>query len=527
MSSTTAVRAGELVSIAERLRWMQGLRIAVVLAVALISVLTPHALVGDQEVLAAATGAYVALMAGAHVLARVWRSRGVTVFGLTLILDGLYLAYAAYATGGPGSPLRYAIVLHLIAVALLASYRTGLKMAMWHSLLLLVVFYAQDGGILEASHEAGIGIGTPFQRLLEFSAVFWIVAVATSTLAAVNERELRRRRYDLEALAAMAARLEAVSEPAEVADTLIDAIGDTFDFHRAVLVGSIDGTQLQLLAARGTDATSEPPGELHHSSVLAVSGDERRTRLVKQLDTAADAWLEALLPGARNLIVVPLSAEGQSFGAWVGEHPGRLGPRIERRVVGMAERFVSYGALALRNAWLLEHVRRAAATDGLTGVANRAAFDEALPKELGRAARREDDVSLLMLDIDHFKRLNDTYGHQTGDEVLRRVALQVSLGLRDFDTVARYGGEEFAVILPGASEEHAAEVAERLRAAVAAEADGPGVTVSIGVATFPMDGAVPEALIAAADSALYASKHAGRDRVTRARRDHPGVPSFL
>jgi two-component system, cell cycle response regulator len=509
------------------MRWMQGLRAAVVLTAAAIAVLAPHSLAADRLALAAATGGFVALMAVAQVLTRVLSTRGVTVFGATLIFDGLYLAYAAYATGGPGSPLRWAIVLHLIAVALLASYRTGLKLAMWHSLLLLVVFYAQDGGILHASAEAGIGIGTPFQRLIEFSGIFWIVAVSTATLAAVNERELRRRRYDLEALAAMAARLEAVSEPAEVADTLIDAINDTFDFTRAVLVGSLDGTTPQLLAVRGAEAVSNPPAELHQASVLAVAGDERRTRLVNELDPAADPWLAALLPGARNLIVVPLSAEGQSFGAWIGEHPGRLGPRIERRVVGMAERFVSYGALALRNAWLLEHVRRAAATDGLTGVANRAAFDDALPKELARAGRREDDVSLLLVDIDHFKRFNDTYGHQTGDEVLRRVALQLALGCRDFDTVARYGGEEFALILPGASVEHAAEVAERLRAAVEAPADGPPVTVSIGVAAFPLDGPTPELLVSASDAALYASKHAGRNRVTTARRDHPGVPSFV
>ena len=113
------------------------------------------------------------------------------------------------------------------------------------------------------------------------------------------------------------------------------------------------------------------------------------------MDGVADPWLDALLPGARHLVIVPLTAEGQSFGAWVGEHPGRLGSRIERRVVGMTERFVSYGSLALRNAWLHEQVRRAAATDGLTGVSNRASFDETLRKELARGMRRQEDVSLL------------------------------------------------------------------------------------------------------------------------------------
>jgi two-component system, cell cycle response regulator len=524
MSRSTAVKAGELVPIAVRLRYMEGVRASVVLVAGLIAALARQALVVDLATLGAVTGGYVALMAAAHLVARRWRTISTGVFGLTLIVDGLFLAWAAYATGGPSSPLRYLILLHLIAVALLASYRTGLKLALWDSLLLLVVHYAQASEILHRTSGAGIGIGTPFQRVIEFSAAFWFVAVATATLTAVNERELRRRRYDLEALAAMATRLEAVSEPGEVADTLLEAMDQTFDFHRSVLIGSLDADAPALIGAHGAAAVDAPGAPPAAGSVLAAAVSERRTRLVDALDPAADPWLAALLPGARNLVVIPLSAEGQSFGAWVGEHPGRLGPRIERRVVGMAERFISYGSLALRNAWLLETVRRAAATDGLTGVANRASFDEALRKELARAARREDDVSLLLLDIDHFKRLNDAHGHQAGDEVLRRVAAQLAVACRDFDTPARYGGEEFAIVLPATPGEEALVVAERLRRAIAGTGGATAVTVSVGVATFPLDGPTPAALVAAADGAMYASKRGGRDRVTAAR---PADPAEL
>ena len=100
--------------------------------------------------------------------------------------------------------------------------------------------------------------------------------------------------------------------------------------------------------------------------------------LVTSLDAEADAWLSSVIPGARNVIAVPLTAEGQSLGYLVAVQGRRLAPRLARRVVSMVERFVSHGTLALRNAWLLEEVQRMATTDSLTGVANRAAFDDAL-----------------------------------------------------------------------------------------------------------------------------------------------------
>jgi len=516
---TDAARsAGELVPLAERVQRMQLFRLAacaVVIVFGLLGADTLSATVGE---LAAGTGAYIVLTLGCEWVWR--RSRGGRfLFGAMLIADGVFLAWISYATGGIVSPLRYLILLHLIAVTLLASHRTGLKLALWHSLLLFVVFYAQEAKILRpfgASVEALPG--STFQQLLGFVAVFWLVAMITGTLSAVNERELRRRRYDLEALARMAVDLEDAGDPAGVAQVLLDSVVDTFDFERAVVLGG-QGEDLSVMAGRGTEQAATSHHRPGPESVMRLAMDARRTQLVSELDPEQDSWLAALFPAAHNLAVLPLTAEGRSVGVLVVEHALRQGSRIERRVVSILERFASQASLALRNAWLLEQLQQVADTDGLTGIANRRVFDSVLDRELARAARNNAPVSLVMLDIDHFKQLNDTHGHQRGDDVLRAVAAALAEQCREYDTATRYGGEEFAVILPNCTANEAPAAAERLRVAIT-EADSPvRVTASAGVATFPLNGHDADSVVTAADEALYESKRTGRNRVTASRRE--------
>lgn len=155
-------------------------------------------------------------------------------------------------------------------------------------------------------------------------------------------------------------------------------------------------------------------------------------------------------------------------------------------------------------------------TDTLTGLANRRSFDEELGRRLDQWRRHKVPVSLLLIDIDHFKKINDRYGHPIGDEALKWVARIQSEALRQMDVAARYGGEEFAAILPGTKLSDAGNVAERLRATIAAKPFRQGelefpITVSVGVAvTIPDD--APAAFLKRADDALYAAKQNGRDR---------------
>jgi diguanylate cyclase (GGDEF)-like protein/PAS domain S-box-containing protein len=169
-----------------------------------------------------------------------------------------------------------------------------------------------------------------------------------------------------------------------------------------------------------------------------------------------------------------------------------------------------------------------ALTDGLTGLANRRAFDETLDREWKRTLREGSRISLLLLDVDNFKSFNDQYGHQVGDDCLRAIAIAVKEAVRGTDIVARYGGEEIAVILPSEDTAGAVEVAEKVRTAVEAlqfthegNLEGGGrVTASVGVATaLSRHGGtmrMPESLLLAADNALYKAKREGRNRVATA-----------
>ena len=164
------------------------------------------------------------------------------------------------------------------------------------------------------------------------------------------------------------------------------------------------------------------------------------------------------------------------------------------------------------------------ATDALTGIANRRSFDEALEREWRRCGRAGLSLSLLMIDVDHFKAYNDRFGHQKGDECLRRVAraLVDCIGRPDATMVARYGGEEFVCLLPGVDQRNAAKIARRMIAAVDRVAvphpnspDSDRVTVSVGVATAAAEAFVGDeaSLLTLADELLYAAKNGGRNRI--------------
>lgn len=170
----------------------------------------------------------------------------------------------------------------------------------------------------------------------------------------------------------------------------------------------------------------------------------------------------------------------------------------------------------LRNALLYKAALQAAQKDALTGIGNRAAFDNTLAREIELAKRHDTLLSLIAIDIDHFKRINDSYGHSVGDQVIRAVAQNASATIRSCDMLFRYGGEEFVILLSNTDTNGAMLLAQRLRQRIADDvihhdATPVAVTISAGVATATAED-TPESLFVAADNALYQAKHMGRNR---------------
>jgi diguanylate cyclase (GGDEF)-like protein len=172
----------------------------------------------------------------------------------------------------------------------------------------------------------------------------------------------------------------------------------------------------------------------------------------------------------------------------------------------------------ITNAQLHKEVEKLAVTDGLTGLHNHRHFQERLSEEFQRLERIPQPLSLMLIDIDHFKKINDVYGHPAGDTVLTNLAVILKKTLRGIDILARYGGEEFAAVLMGTESSGAKKMAERLRASVMnspffIDENKLTVTLSIGLATHPHDAAAKDELINKADQALYYAKKNGRNQV--------------
>jgi diguanylate cyclase (GGDEF)-like protein len=207
---------------------------------------------------------------------------------------------------------------------------------------------------------------------------------------------------------------------------------------------------------------------------------------------------------------------GMLSGAWLEGEIRADGATYAYVLVSTLVAFSTFGFILGRQADRLAHLSR---TDVLTGLRNRRYFQERLEEEFARASRYGHPLSLLLIDVDRLKQVNDRHGHKSGDLALGRAAAAIRTGSRAGDIGARWGGDEFALLAPNTGRPEALSVAERVRSLASSPAGPAGedvVTVSVGVATFdPQASAVrsPEALVGVADAALYEAKRAGRDRV--------------
>ncbi len=279
-------------------------------------------------------------------------------------------------------------------------------------------------------------------------------------------------------------------------------------------IGIVDETQKVL---RWAAHWGEPQANGHHSVTMEECLALRRGRSYVVTDSNTQELCQHLSPVPSSYVCIPLAAQDEIFGLLhIAAFPPETLSDSEQRI---ARSISSQVELALANMRLREFLREQAIHDALTGLYNRRYLEEVLEREAYTAARMAQRIGIIMLDLDHFKNLNDSFGHDAGDAVLRAIGQFLTQQIRQGDIACRYGGEEFALFLPNAPLQVVGERAEGLRLGVQAldvqyrDTSLPKMTISLGVAALPEHGATGLDALRAADEALYRAKRAGRNRV--------------
>lgn len=342
----------ELLSLVERLRWLTGLRIGLALTAIAGITLVPVLPGISARWVVAVTAAYLFLSVAPPALIRSSRRRALLVIGASLLLDGLFLSWVTYVTGGVSSPLQFLVYVHIVAVTLAASYRTGFKLAAWHSLLIFAVHYAGVAGILGLREVEVVAIDGEFWTLAASTVgALLAVALVCAAFSSVNERELRTQKTDLDDLSAMVREMEESAGTPEICRVLLDELCRVFGFTRGAVLASPNGT-LELMAARGRVAEATIPTRDGVDPIMRETWNDRRVRLVRAVDPAIDPLIAALVPEGRDLVLAPMCLPGGGrMGIVILEHDG--GGQIKRWVVSLVEQYVAHAALALHNTWLV------------------------------------------------------------------------------------------------------------------------------------------------------------------------------
>ncbi len=334
-------------------------------------------------------------------------------------------------------------------------------------------------------------------------------------------QRIREERREFEGLYSFSKEIGSKLKTGEILESLLKSAEGIvpFDLGAVVLKEGAERSRLALARGAGTDSLDGvlfPHGASRVGWVLESGQYLLFHNLSRREARRPIFFKKEHLPHLESLLIAPLEAQGETFGALVmGARREGLFTPYEVRLFELVAR---QSAVSILNARMYERMERMATTDGLTGLANHRFFQQRLAEELRRATRHPQKVSVILCDLDHFKKVNDTHGHPAGDEVLKRLARLLADSVREVDLAARYGGEEFVLILPGTDTTGALKLARRIGASLRKirVPVGGGVklkaTLSLGVATYPDDAGTKAALLDLADKALYRAKESGRDR---------------
>jgi len=330
----------------------------------------------------------------------------------------------------------------------------------------------------------------------------------TEALAPLTEALRRSRKLDLPALARLFVHLGSIRDPDEIAGIAAASLSKVLPIETSQVVLWDELSGPSELASWRSDSSERSLFNGHELEAARALVDPTVVCQLLELGTRVTG---AGRPA--SLVWLPLRANGVEIGAVVAASlPDKSVDPVD---LDTAALLVAHVAASLDAAFAFQRERRSAMTDSLTGVLNRRGLEERLEHELAVAQERRLPLSLIVLDCDDFKEINDRAGHEFGDGLLQEVANLLAGGVPPRAAAARLGGDEFVVMLPGADADEAAELGSRIREMLAENLTDAGypLRVSAGISTYPYDGPTPTALLRTADQALYAAKNAGKDRV--------------
>ena len=457
---------------------------------------------------------------------RIGRETAVTATFAALVVLFVYL------TGGLRSPMPCALYLPVLLAALCYGMRLGLAASL--AMIAAAAILAMDGRLPHSAIS---------MRAVAIGLSFPVVALFGGAMRAQMESRLRvlsSETRDLSAQLDMSQMMDAAFDLDMTLNLILLNIQQHTDCAVcAVYLSAPDGRTLELRAAGGPRRSSLllpalPVDEARHGgwSVTDTVRGDLDVRAFYAPDArpgvSPETGLFAVDRSAASFACLPLaSVEGLLGMLYVGfPQPQGLSPEAVSRLEHLTARAV----FPLQRVLLQHDFRSLAYSDAMTGLDNFRQFEENLAEELSRSERYERPLSVILLDIDHFKAFNDTLGHQAGDALLGQLGVVLRNSLRNVDKPARYGGEEFVIICPETGSDEAQGIAERIRRSVADtvfvlpnkdgskeggkdEAGTSRVTISLGCATYPLDARTPRDLVKKADIALYDAKAAGRNTV--------------
>jgi diguanylate cyclase (GGDEF)-like protein len=392
------------------------------------------------------------------------------------------------------------LYLGFVLIFILAVIWRDLKLVLTSLLIVSLLF-----GVFSSFRFSGFALDVNFEQFLTLS-LFFVVSIFYVFLAQQLARDARLSRAVLEEkrnaeiMIEITRGLSISLKTEDVLRVVVNRLSDVLNAAECSIIGIDPKTGDAQVMVRSSNSETNENIDLKEIPELREALDARRM-------VFRDV-------GDHSVVAVPMIAQNNVLGlihviAQSTDEP------VSEGTIRFFEVMASTAGNALRNAQLFEEVEHRARTDFLTGLANHRYFQTTFSAEIGRAQRHNHPLSLLIIDLDYLKVVNDRFGHPTGDMVIRTVADTIRQSCREFDFAARYGGEEFTVILPETPLAGAISVADRIREKIAQiEFTGIGrITASVGIANYPLNALTKDELIRVADQALYVAKNGGRDRV--------------